>query len=113
MNRILAIIERDLRKSMRSPTLIVVSMFLPLAQLVVLGSALGGKIKQLRVGIVDQDRGVPTAKLREMFGAVTANARTFETVEYADPRQAMTDLRNGRINGVVNIPPEFSRRVLA
>jgi ABC-2 type transport system permease protein len=113
MNRILAIIERDLRKFMRSPTLIVVSMFLPLMQLVVLGSAFGGKIKQLRVGIVDQDHGVPTAKLREMFGAVAANARTFETVEYADPRQAMTDLRNGRINGVVNIPPEFSRRVLA
>jgi ABC-2 type transport system permease protein len=88
-------------------------MFFPLVQLVVLGYAFGGKIKHLKVGIVDQDRGVPTVKLREMFMAVAANARTFETVEYTDPGQAVTDLRNGRINAVLNIPPEFSRRTRA
>src|SRR6185295_15869989 len=48
----------------------------------------------------------------ELSGAVAAGARTFETVEYADPGQALTDLRNGRINGVLTIPPEYSRRVL-
>ena len=42
-----------------------------------------------------------------------ANARTFVTVDYADPQRALTDLRNGQINGVLNIPPDFSRRVLA
>lgn len=113
MHRILALVERDMRKFWRSPTLIVVSMFFPLVQLVVLGYAFGGKIKELRVGIIDQDRGLPTVKLREMFGAIAANARTFETTDYTDPRQALTDLRNGKINGVLNIPPEFSRRVLA
>ena len=51
-------------------------------------------------------------KLRELCGAIAANARTFETVEYADPGQALADLRNGRLNGVLTIPPEFSRRVL-
>ncbi|MGD0010069.1 MAG: ABC transporter permease [Terriglobia bacterium] len=113
MNRILAIIERDLRKFMRSPTLIIVSMFFPLVQLVVLGYAFGGKIKDLKVGIVDQDRGIPTVKLREMFGAIAANARTFRTVDYTDLAKANTDLREGRINAVLNIPPEFSRRFLA
>jgi len=113
MNRILAIIERDLRKFMRSPTLIIVSMFFPLVQLVVLGYAFGGKIKDLKVGIVDQDRGIPTVKLREMFGAIAANAQTFTTVDYTDLTKANTDLREGRINAVLNIPPEFSGRFLA
>jgi ABC-2 type transport system permease protein len=113
MNRILAIIERDLRKFMRSPTLIVVSMFFPLVQLVVLGYAFGGKIKDLKVGIVDQDRGIPTVKLREMFGAIAANAQTFTTVDYTDLTKANSDLREGKINAVLNIPPEFSRRFLA
>jgi ABC-type multidrug transport system permease subunit len=112
MNRIWAIIERDLRKFFRSPTLMLVSMVFPLVQLVVLGYAFGGKIKNLKVGVVDQDHLLPTVKLREMFGAIAANARTFETVDYADPRQAIQDLRNGRINAVVNVPPDFSRHVL-
>ena len=86
MNRILAIIERDMRRFMRSPALILVSMFFPLVQLVVLGYAFGGKIKNLRVGIVDQDHALQTVKLREMFGAVAANAQTFETIDYVDPR---------------------------
>ena len=113
MHRILAIVERDLRKFLRSPALILVSMFFPLVQLVILGYAFGGKIKHLRVAVVDQDHGLSGVKLREMFQAVAANAQTFETVEYADPKQAMLDLREGRIQAVLNIPPEFSRRVLA
>lgn len=112
MHRILAIIERDLRKFKGSPALMFAAMVFPLVQLVVLGYAFGGKIKNLKVGVVDQDHGIPAIKLREMFGAIAANAQTFETVEYSDPRQALQDLRNGRINGVLNIPPEFSRRVL-
>ncbi len=113
MNRILALIERDLRKLMRSPTLIVVSMIMPLVQLVVLGYAFGGKIHDLRVGVVNQDHGMPTVKLREMCGAIAANARTFETVDYTDLQQALRDLREGRINGVLSFPPDYSRRVLA
>ncbi len=112
MHRILAIIERDLRKFQHSPFLVFASLVLPLSQLVVLGYAFGGKIKHLKVAVVDQDHGVPAVKLREMFQAVAANARTFETVDYTDPRQALADVRNGRVNAVLNIPPEFSRRVL-
>jgi ABC-type multidrug transport system permease subunit len=113
MHRIWAIIERDLRRFRRSPTLVIVSMILPLVQLVVLGYAFGGKIKNLRVGVVDEDHGVPAIKLREMFQAVAANARTFDTVAYSDRAAALRDLRNGKINGLLNIPPEFSRKVLA
>jgi ABC-type multidrug transport system permease subunit len=112
MNRIGALIERDLRKFFRSPTLILVSLVFPLVQLVVLGYAFGGKIKNLKVGVVDQDQRLPTVRLREMFGAIAANAQTFETVSYDDPHAAVRDLRNGRINAVVNIPPNFSRQEL-
>ena len=79
MHRIWAIIERDLRRFRRSPVLVVVSIIMPLVQLVVLGYAFGGKIKNLQVGVVDEDHGVPAIKLNEMFQAVAANARTFDT----------------------------------
>ncbi len=109
----MALIERDVRKFRRSPTLILTTMFFPLVQLVVLGYAFGGKLKTLQVGIVDKDQQMEAVKLRELCGAIAANARTFETVMYADQGRAMTDLRNGRISAVLEIPPEFSRQVLA
>lgn len=113
MQRIWAIIERDLRRFRRSPTLIIVSMIMPLVQLVVLGYAFGGKVRHLQVGVVDQDHGMPAIHLKEMFQAVAANAQTFETIAYADEGTALHDLRNGKISGVLTIPPQFSRKVLA
>jgi ABC-2 type transport system permease protein len=113
LKRIWALIERDMRRFRASPALMVVSMVLPLVQLVVLGYAFGGKIKNMEVGVVDQDHRVPAVQVREMCNAVAANAKTFETISYSDQRTALQDLRNGRINAVLNIPPEFSRKVLA
>jgi ABC-2 type transport system permease protein len=113
MHRIWAIIERDLRRFRRSPVLVIVSIIMPLVQLVVLGYAYGGHIKHLQVGIVDEDHGVPVVKLREMCQAVAANAATFQIVSYSDQAAALRDLRNGVINGLLHIPPQFSRKVLA
>src|SRR6266511_1940364 len=84
MQRTWALIERELRRFRRSPMLIVMSMMLPLVQLIILGNAFGGNVKHLKVGIVDQDHGVPAVKLHEMCNAIAANARIFETVEYSD-----------------------------
>jgi ABC-2 type transport system permease protein len=112
MHRALAILERDLRRFRRSPALIVMSLIFPIVQLVVLGYAFGGQVKNLRLGIVDQDHRLPAVKLRELCAAIAANARTFETIEYTDSGKALTDLRNGRINGVLTIPPEFSTRIV-
>jgi ABC-2 type transport system permease protein len=113
MQRTWAVVDRELRRFRRSPMLIVVSLIFPIVQLVVLGYAFGGNVKHLKIGIVDQDRGLPAVRIRELAGAVSAGARTFETVDYSDPGGALTDLRNGRINGVLTIPPDFSRRVHA
>src|SRR5580704_12750021 len=105
MHRVWAIIERDLRRFRRSPILVVISIIMPLVQLVILGYAFGGKIKNLEVGVVDQDHGVPAVKLKEMFQAIAANARTFDTIAYSDEGTALRDLRNGKINGLLTIPP--------
>src|SRR5262245_16615344 len=113
MHRIWAIIERDMRRFRRSPMLVAVSMIMPIVQLVVLGHAFGGKLKHLDLGVVDQDHSVSAVKLKEMLQAIAANAKTFETVAYSDEASALHDLRNGKINGVLNIPPHFSRKLLA
>jgi ABC-2 type transport system permease protein len=112
MQRAWAIIERELRRFRRSPVLIAMAMIMPIVQLVVLGYAFGGNVKHLKVAIVDQDHGVPAVRVRELASAMASGAGTIDTFDYADPGQALDDLRNGRVNGVLTIPPEFSRRVL-
>jgi ABC-2 type transport system permease protein len=113
MNRMMAIIERELRKFFRSPALMLVSMIFPLIQLIVLGNAFGGKIRDAKLGLVDEDGGTQALKVREAFDSVRSNLRTFEPVYYQDERQAVEDVRNGKIQGAVIIPPQFSRRVYA
>jgi ABC-2 type transport system permease protein len=107
----MAIVEREMRKFFRSPALMMASMIFPLVQLIVLGNAFGGKIRDARLGLVDQDGGTQALKIREAFDSVRSNMRTFEPVYYHDPKTAMDDVRNGKIDGAVIIPPQYSRRV--
>src|SRR5205807_10066490 len=111
MNRMMSIIEREMRKFCRSPALMMASMIFPLVQLIVLGNAFGGKIRDARLGIVDQDGGPQALKNREAFYSVRANIRTFVPLYYNDDKKAMEDVRNGKIQGAVIIPPQYSRRV--
>src|SRR5450755_3211469 len=111
MNRMMAIIEREMRKFFRSPALMLASMIFPLVQLIVLGNAFGGKIRDAKLGLVDEDGGTQAIKIHEAFDSVRSNMRTFEPVYYNDPKTAMEDVRNGKIQGAVIIPPQYSRRV--
>jgi ABC-2 type transport system permease protein len=107
----LAIVERELRKFLRSPALMMVATVFPLVQLIVLGNAFGGKVRDARLGVVDQDHGTQSVRLKEAFDAVRVNVGTFYPVYYTDDKKAAEDLRNGKIDGAIIIPPQFSRRV--
>jgi len=107
----MAIVEREMRKFFRSPALMMASMIFPLVQLIVLGNAFGGKSRDAKLGLVDQDGGTQALKIREAFDSVRSNMRTFEPVYYSDPKTAMNDVRDGKIQGAVIIPPQYSRRV--
>lgn len=111
MNRTLAIIEREMRKFFRSPALMMVSMIFPLVQLIVLGNAFGGKIHDARMGIVDEDHGTQAVRIKEAFDSVRATSRTFLPIPYDDEVKAREDVRNGKIQGAVIIPAQYSRMV--
>jgi len=111
MKRMMAIIEREMRKFFRSPTLMMVSMIMPLVQLVVLGNAFGGKIRDAKMGVVDEDHGTQAIRIKEAFDAVRANMRTFVAIPYDNEVQAREDVRDGKIQGAVIIPAQYSKLV--
>src|ERR1700751_3730288 len=95
--RVQAIIERDMRKFFRSPALMMTSMVFPLMQLIVLGYAFGGKIKNVRVALVDEDRASESRLVRERLNAIVQGPKTFSIWDYSNLPDAMTDLRAGFI----------------
>ena len=113
MTRMFAIVEREMRKFFRSPALMMVSMMLPLVQLIILGNAFGGKIRNATMGVVDYDHGSQALKIHEAFQSIAVNIRTFTTISYDNEQKAREDVRTGKIDGAVIIPAQYSRRVLA
>jgi ABC-2 type transport system permease protein len=113
MNRFLAIVEREMRKFFRSPVLMVMSMMLPLVQLIILGNAFGGKIRGAKVAVVDYDRGPQALKVHEAFDSIAVNIATFTTVPYDDESTAREDVRTGKVDAAIIIPAQYSRRVYA
>jgi len=113
MNRFMAIVEREMRKFFRSPVLMIMSMMLPIVQLIILGHAYGGHITGAKVAVVDHDGGPQAVKVREAFDSVAANIATFKTLDYENETQAREDVRTGRVDAAVIIPAQYSRRVYA
>ena len=111
MNRMLAIVERELRKFFRSPALMLASMVFPLVQLIVLGNAFGGKIHDARMGVVDQDHGTQALRIREAFdcGAPPTSGPSSQFTTTMTSRR-MEDVRTGKLDGAVIIPPQFSSK---
>ena len=106
-----AIIERDLRKYFRSPAVLTASLVLPLLQLVIIGYAFGGKIRDVPVALVDLDRGPEAVRLREKFEAIEANTRTFEVRREESLDRAVELTREGTVGATIVIPEDYSRRV--
>ena len=113
MNRMFAIVEREMRKFFRSPTLMMMSLIMPILQLIIIGNAFGGKIVGTHVAVVDYDHGPQAVKVREAFDTVAANVKTFSTIEYQSEVQAREDVRMGKVDAAVIIPAQYSRRVYA
>jgi ABC-2 type transport system permease protein len=88
----------------------LVSLVLPLLQLLIIGNAFGGKIRFVPVALVDLDGGPEAIRVRERFLAVEANANTFRLRFTGSVDEAVAATKEGRVAAAVIIPENFSRR---
>lgn len=113
MKRALPIVERELRKFVRTPALLVMTLLMPILNLVVLGNAFGGRVRHLNVAVVDEDGGPAARRVREAVLALQMNGDVLRSVTYDNERDAARDVRDGVVQGAIILPPGFSRRVYA
>ena len=63
--------------------------------------------------MVNEDHGPQSVKVQEAFDAVAANIATFTTIPYTDEQTAKRDVREGKVDAAIIIPPQYSRAVYA
>ncbi|MEW6410687.1 MAG: ABC transporter permease [Nitrospirota bacterium] len=111
MVRLLAVIERDLRKFMRNPVVIAMSVIMPLIYLVILGNSFQGEVKNLPVAVVNHDTGHYSKRLMENMRTVEAGIKTFKLFKLSNQQEAVEGVKGGHYKAAVTIPSDLSRRV--
>jgi ABC-2 type transport system permease protein len=112
MIKLLAVIERDMKKFMRNPVVILMSLMMPLLYLVILGNSFQGKFKGLPVAVVNQDSGIYAIRMVENLRALEAGTKTVTILYLKDRNKAVNGVRNGIYKAALVIPPDFSKRVV-
>jgi ABC-2 type transport system permease protein len=113
VKRALPIVERELRKFIRTPVLLVMTLFMPVLNLIVLGNAFGGRVRHLNVAVVDEDGGPAARRVVEAIYSLQMNGDVVRPVAYPDEQVAARDVRDGAVQGAVILPASFSRHVYA
>jgi ABC-2 type transport system permease protein len=111
MIRLLAVIERDLKKFSRNPMVLAMSILMPVIYLVILGNSFQGKLQALPLIVVNHDSGTYARRFMENLRAVEAGPQTFTILVATDDKEAIDGVRKGRYKAGLIIPPDFSKKV--
>ncbi|HAG50145.1 MAG TPA: hypothetical protein DCL42_02235 [Deltaproteobacteria bacterium] len=112
MTRFFAVLERDLRRFLRNPIVIAMSIVMPILYLVILGNSFQGELKNLSIAVVDMDNGPYSHRVVELLHALEAGPKTIKMYHLSDQGIALENLKQGLLKGALIIPPNFSRDVI-
>jgi ABC-2 type transport system permease protein len=113
----IAIFKRDFKKFLSNPFIIMMTLFMPIMYLIVFGSAMGGTISHIPVGVVQE---VPPYNDTPLFtnaayqlnhisqGSENDAEKELDVTIYTDEAQAKQDLENGKIAAVIVFPSSVS-----
>ncbi|MBU4263285.1 MAG: ABC transporter permease [Proteobacteria bacterium] len=109
--RLLAVIDRDLKKFRRNPVVIAMSILMPILYLVILGNSFQGKLQGLPLAVVRDDTGQSSRRVMENLRAIAAGPQTFSIISLKDQQEAIAGVKAGIYKAAIIIPADFSRKV--
>ncbi len=113
MIKLIAVIERDLKKLKRNPVVLAMSILMPILYLIILGNSFQGKLKSLPVVIVNQDiAGIFSEKLMNNLRAIEAGPKTININMAMDSSAAIADVKNGEYKAALILPYDFSKNIV-
>jgi ABC-2 type transport system permease protein len=108
MRRYLALATKEVQQLRRNPGLLIQLMIPPTIVLVIFGFALNPKVRDLRLGVVDQNL---TVESRDLIDALTQNVNFNVTRVYASTGDAEAALKSLDLDLFLVIPHDFDRIV--
>src|SRR6516162_6667905 len=104
IRRYLALATKEFQQLRRNPGLIIQLMIPPTIVLVIFGYALNPKVRNLRLGVVDESF---TAESRDFIDALTENCNFDVTRVYGRPQDAEDAMKNLEMDLFLVIPSDF------
>jgi ABC-2 type transport system permease protein len=106
IRRYLALATKEFQQLSRNPGLIVQLMIPPTIVLVIFGYALNPKVRNLRLGVVDESF---TVESRDLIDALTENLNFDVTRVFGRSHDAEEAMKNLNVDLFLVIPPDFAR----
>lgn len=106
MNGSFAIFERDMRKFLRSPLLLFMSLFFPMFYLIVLGNAIGGTINHVPIGMAQVDLFYGETKEFKTTLQAIQGTDSFTVTVYDTEEEAKRALSEGKVYAVAVFPSD-------
>jgi ABC-2 type transport system permease protein len=105
-----AILFKEFIVVWRDPMTLFFMFFPPLIEMIAFGYALDNDVKHMALIILNQDRTVQSRQLIDRF----VNTETFRVVGEVESLEALkSEMRKGRAYAALEIPPNFTRELLA
>lgn len=112
-DRALAVARKDLKEWAADRQAMTGPMLIPLVLMFISTVLFGFGGDQWNIGLVDESRGPRSAELVQEFHDLNSNISPYFNVVTSDPREADRLVREGRLQLVVTIPPDFDADVEA
>ena len=108
LQRIGAIVFKELRQLTRDRPTFGMIVMVPLIQLLLFGFAINTNVRDLPVGVVDLSH---TQTARALISDLTATQVVSFTETYQTPKQAEDAIRRGHVHAALVIPEDFGQRL--
>ena len=105
--RFRGLLRKEFVQIVRDPSSIAIALVMPVVLLLLIGYGISLDARDVKFGVVDENRSVESAGLYQSFAATPY----FRPVTFVDTRQAEAALMKGEIAGFTVLRDDFSRKV--
>jgi ABC-2 type transport system permease protein len=110
LGRTYGLIAKEFAQMLRDPVMLFLIFWLTTSEVAMCTMAVGMDVKHLKLGLIDHDR----SEASRTFVRTLTSADSFDLTDVFDSeREATVQLTRGKMDAVVEIPPNFGARVAA